>query len=210
MMVQHSWVPTMLGRETMIEPLSLAMPGSRQLPAPAVLPRQLDDAEIMALIRATTDDARLVVLALLSGLSTEELVGLRWDEIDPSAGMIHVTGEDGRAVPLQEPLCGLLDARRPPQPEAAETVLRDAKGDRLGIEEVGQLVQYGAHDAGLDRPQEVTPDALRYTWLSFLLRQGIRAADVSGVAGRVPHSDLVAADVAGQGRATVPFHVTPS
>ena len=192
MIVQHSWVPTMLARETMIEPLSLAMPGSRQLPAPAALPRQLVDAEILALIRATTDDARLVVMALLSGLNTEELVALRWDEIDLSAGLIHVTGEDGRVVPLQEPLCGLLDARRPPQPEAAGTVLRGAKGDRLGIEEVGQLVQYGAHDAGLDRPQEVTPDALRYTWLSFLLRQGIRAADVSGVAGRVPHSDLVA------------------
>jgi hypothetical protein len=192
MMVQHSWVPTMLGREAMIEPLSLAPPGSGQLSAPAVLPRQLDDAEIVALIAATADDARLAVLALLSGLSTEELVALRWDEIDLSTGMIHVAGEDARAVPLHQPLRGLLDARRPLQPEAAGPVLRNARGDCPRIEEVEQLVQYGAHDAGLDRPQEVTADALRYIWLSFLLRQGIRAADVYGVAGRVPHDDLVA------------------
>ena len=157
-----------------------------------MLPRQLDDAEIVALIAATADDARLAVLALLSGLSTEELVALRWDEIDLSTGIIHVAGEDARPVPLHQPLRGLLDARRPLQPEAAGPVLRSARGDCPRTEEVEQLVQYGAHDAGLDRPQEVTADALRYTWLSFLLRQGIRAADVYGVAGRVPHDDLVA------------------
>ncbi len=191
MMVQHSWIPTVLARETMIEPLSLAAPGTGQLPAPA-LPRQLDDTEIVALIGATTEDARLAVLALLSGLSTKELVALRWEQIDRSTGMIHVSGEDGRAVPLYEPLRGLLDARRQVQPEAAGAILGNARGECLRIEEVEQLVQYGAHDAGLDRPQEVTPDALRYTWLSFLLRQGIRATDVSAVAGSIPHNELVA------------------
>src|SRR5260370_33918 len=64
MIVQHSWVPTMLGRETMIEPLSLAMPGRRQLSPPAVLPRQLADAEIMPLIAAPPRDARQDVWAL--------------------------------------------------------------------------------------------------------------------------------------------------
>ncbi len=146
----------------------------------------------MALIGATTEDARLAVLALLSGLSTKELVALRWEQIDRSTGMIHVSGEDGRAVPLYEPLRGLLDARRQVQPEAAGAILGNARGECLRIEEVEQLVQYGAHDAGLDRPQEVTPDALRYTWLSFLLRQGIRATDVSAVAGSIPHNELVA------------------
>ena len=192
MAVQHSWVPTMLGREMTIEPLSLARPAG-QLPAPAVLTRQLDDAEIVALMGAATEDAQLAVLGLLVGLSTEEIVALRWDQIDLSAGMINVTGENGRSITLEEPLRGLLDARRQLQaPEATGPVLRRANGNQLGIEELEQLIQYGAHDAGLERPQEVTPNALRYTWLSFLLRQGIRTADISRVAGRVPHKDLVA------------------
>ena len=189
-MVQHSWVPTMLGRQPIIEPLSLTAPGPRQLPAPAALPRLLDDAEIVALIDAATEDTRLALLALLTGLSTEELVALRWEEIDLPAGVIRLA--DGRAVALAEPLGNLLNARRRLQPDAAGPVLRGATGEALGIEAARRLVQYGAHDAGLDRPQEVTPDALRYTWLSFLLRQGIRAADVAIVAGHVPHDDLLA------------------
>jgi hypothetical protein len=195
MMVQHSWArpPSMLSGETMIEPLSLANPGTGQLPAPAVLPRHLDDAEIVALIGAATEDARLAVLGLLSGLSIDELVALRWDQIDLSAGIINVAGEDRRAVPVEEPLRGLLDARRRLQaPEAAGTVLRAANGGGLGSEEVEQLIIYGAHDAALDRPQEVTSHTLRYTWLSFLLQQGIRTADVIRLAGHVPHRDLVA------------------
>jgi polysaccharide biosynthesis transport protein len=52
-------------------------------------------------------------------------------------------------------------------------------------------VQHAAYDAGLDHPQEVTPPALRYTWLVFLLRQGLRAADVSEVAGPVSHEELM-------------------
>jgi len=41
-------------------------------------------------------------------------------------------------------------------------------------------------------PQEVTPPALRYTWLVFLLRQGLRAADVAEIAGPVSHHELMA------------------
>ena len=80
------------------------------------------------------------------------------------------------------------------QPSAAVVLelAESASALGLGLEEAEQLIIYGAHDAGLDRPQEVTSQALRYTWLSFLLQQGIRAADVFSLAGRVPHNDLVA------------------
>jgi uncharacterized protein involved in exopolysaccharide biosynthesis len=196
MMVQHSWArpPSMLSGGTIIEPLSLANAGhTGQLPPPAALPRHLDDAEIVALVGAVTEDARLAVLGLLSGLNIDELVALRWDQIDLSAGIINIASEHQRGVALEEPLRGLLDARcRLQTAAAAGTVLRSANGSPLGLEEAEQLIIYGAHDAGLDRPQEVTSQALRYTWLSFLLQQGIRAADVFSLAGRVPHNDLVA------------------
>jgi polysaccharide biosynthesis transport protein len=49
-----------------------------------------------------------------------------------------------------------------------------------------------AYEAGLDRPQEVTPLALRYTFISYLLRQGIRAADIDSIIGQEPHNEFVA------------------
>ncbi len=62
----------------------------------------------------------------------------------------------------------------------------------LPIEAIGELVLYTAYDAGIDRPHEITADALRYTYLGYLLRQGIRAADIGRIVGRIPQNELIA------------------
>jgi polysaccharide biosynthesis transport protein len=191
MLVQHAWAPTTFGRDVTGTPLALAAPDVAQLSPPEPLPRELGDAEIAALVAAATGDARLAAAALLMGLSAEELVALRWDDIDLPAGVIRVAGEAARAVPLQEPLHGLLVARRE-DPGGAVAVLHNADGAHVAIAEVEQLVMYAAYDAGLDRPQEVTPAALRYTYLAYLIRQGIRAADIAHAAGPVRQKELIA------------------
>lgn len=197
LVLQHSLAPITIEGDVPSPQLSVAPsaqlpvapPSVRQLPAPTP-PRELSDTEVAALAAAANDDARLAAVALLMGISPEELVALRWDEIDLSAGMIQVKGTAARAVPIVEPLRGLLVMRRNAQPDDA-TILQDAKGAPVAIEEVKRLILYAAYDAGLNRPDEVTPEALRYTLLSFLLRQGIRAADIPGVAGHVSDDELV-------------------
>ncbi len=189
--MQHTWAPGMLARDVASSPLSLHAPSVGQLSAPTPLPRQLDDSEISALVTATADDSRLAVVALLMGMSVEELVALRWDAIDLSGDVIRLGSEDARVIPLTEPLRGLLISRRDRGPQGTAMVLSDRQGAPLAVEELGRLVLYGAYDGALDRPDEVTPAALRYTFLSHLLRQGIRAADISAVAGRVNHNDMV-------------------
>ena len=192
MQVQHSWAPALLGRELTQGPSMLAAREIAQLQAPELPPRELLNAEIAALVAAATDEeVRLVVVLLLTGVSAQELVALRWDEIDLNAGVIHVGGDAARAISLEEPLRSVIVGRPRQQPDGAGTVLHDRHGGRLAIDEVGRFVFYAAHDAGLDHSHEVTPDVLRYTYLSFLLRQGIRAADVSRIVGYVPHNDLV-------------------
>ena len=125
-------------------------------------------------------------------MSVEEIVALRWDDIDFATGLSSIGGTAARTVSLHEPIRALVTARRQRQPDAAGTVLQEPDGSALTIEEVARQVLFAAYDAGLDRPQEITTDALRYTYLGFLLRQGIRAADISHVAGRVPQQALVA------------------
>jgi polysaccharide biosynthesis transport protein len=53
-------------------------------------------------------------------------------------------------------------------------------------------VLYAAYDAGLDDADEVTPRLVRRTYLVFLLRQGMRLADLARLAGRVPQDELTA------------------
>jgi uncharacterized protein involved in exopolysaccharide biosynthesis len=195
--LQYSWAPTLIGPEAAGVRLSgaprlLHSPEFARLPAPDPPPRELAGAEIAALLTAATEDARMILVALLTGMRAEEIVALRWDDIDFAAGTIRIGGDAARVVPLDEPLRALLAGRRQRQPDTAGTVLQSPDGNDLTIEEVARLVLFAAYDAALDRPQEVTADALRNTYLSFLLRQGIRAADLDRIVGRVPQKDLLA------------------
>ena len=156
------------------------------------MPRQLDDADIAALIAAAHEDARFAILGLLSGLTAEEVVTLSWEEVDLVHGAIQIVGAYSRIVPIEEPLRRLLAVRRERQSEATGMILRGRGGTSVDAQQLREIVQRAAYDAELDHPQEVTPSALRYTWLVFLLRQGLRAADVSEIAGPISHEELMA------------------
>ena len=125
------WWPVPLGRElaSASRPLLAAEPA--RLPAPDPEPRELTDAEIAALMRATSDDGHLILIGLLSGLSAEEIVALDWDQIDVGADTIRVGGESARILPLNDALRNLIAARRTSQPEAAGTLLRSPSGGSL-------------------------------------------------------------------------------
>ena len=189
--LQYAWAPALAGHEAMRPPL-LAAPDFARLPAPEPPPRELANSEIAALVAATTDDARLIVVGLLMGMTVQELVALDWDKIDLSAGAIRFGDGSARIIPMEEPLRRLLAARQVQQPKPTGAVLHGADGRALAADEISRTVLFAAYDAGLDRPQEVTAEALRYTYLSFLLRQGIRAADIGRIAGDIPQNELIA------------------
>ena len=163
-----------------------------RLPAPDALPRELTGTEIAALLRAANDDGRLIMTALLSGLSAEEIGALDWDQIDLVAGTIRVNGEAPRTLPPNDPLRRLLAARRAAQPQAEGAVLRGPSGGPLPLDDIRSLVMYAAYDAGLDGADEVSLRALRHTYLVYLLRQGIRFADIGRIVGRLPQEELAA------------------
>jgi uncharacterized protein involved in exopolysaccharide biosynthesis len=187
------WWPVAVERELASDSRPLLAAETARLPAPDPEPRELTDGEIAALMRATSDDGRLILTGLLSGLSAEEMIALDWDQIDLNAGTIRVSGESSRVLPLDDPLRQLLTARRAAlQPRAEGHVLRGASGGPLPLDEVRNLVVYAAYDAGLDGADEVTLRSLRHTYLVYLLRQGIRFADIGRIVGRLPQDELAA------------------
>jgi polysaccharide biosynthesis transport protein len=191
--VQYAWAPALPGAEGRLPPPPLAITADyARLPPPEPAPRELTDSEIGALVGAATKDARLIAVALLTGLTVEEIVVLRWEDVDFAASTIRVGGADARTLSLDEPMRALLAARQQRQEKAAGRILQKPDGDGFADAEMARLVLLAAFDAGLERPQEVTPSVLRYTFISYLLRQGIRAADIDQVVGRVPHDELLA------------------
>ena len=189
---QQSWWPLAVGRDVAATSPPLLAAETARLLAPDPLPRELTDTEIAALLRAANDDGRLLVTGLLSGLSAEEIVALDWDQIDLDAGTIRMSGESPRTLPLNDPLRQLIIARRALQPQAAGAVLRSPPGGPLPLDDIRSLVMYAAYDAGIEGADEVTSQALRYTYLIYLLRQGIRFADLGRIVGRLPQEELAA------------------
>ena len=149
------------------------------LPAQADLPRELSADDVGALVNAADVDTQLAVLLLLSGISPDEALMLRWSNIDRETGLIHVSGESTRDVPLPASFRAYL-AAHPPLP-GQELVLQAASADTVRA----QLL-CSAHDAGIENAAAVTAECLRHTYIAYLVRQRIRFADLTAIVGRLP------------------------
>jgi succinoglycan biosynthesis transport protein ExoP len=150
------------------------------------LPRELSQEEIKALFRVASADIRLLLTSLLSGLDVDEARLLRWDDIDTDEGIIHAGGASGRTLPFTPPLATAIADCRPPDPDAVGAVWHDDNGEPLVPDDLAAMLLFTAHDAGLSRPREVTPEVIRHTYISYLVRQGARLNELPVLVGPVP------------------------
>jgi polysaccharide biosynthesis transport protein len=181
--LQPFW-PLPLTRDALIAQRPLLTAEPMQLPAPDTALRQLTDVEIAALLQVANDEGRLLMVALFSGLTVEEIIGLGWDDVDLDAGTIKVPGRSARLLHLREPLRGQISARQAAQ--------QPTPSPASSVDEAADLVMCAAYDAGLSDAHEVTPAILRHTYVTFLLQQGARFADIGRIVGRLPQEELAA------------------
>ena len=151
------------------------------LPALAALApraRELAPEEVAALLRTGDDGARLLVALLLSGVTSGELAELR-------AGDLTASGELLVGVPprrlLLAPVTRALWERHSATP--GERLFAGAAGAPPDLADLQGTLIYVAHDAGLTRPEEVTPDALRHTYFAWLVRHGLKLGELPRIGG---------------------------
>jgi hypothetical protein len=161
---------------------ALAGGPSALLPSAPPVPRELVPDEVRSLLAAASHEVRIAALLLLSGLGPAEILALRWDDVDLATRQIRVSGDTARSIEIVEPLLGLLQR----SPRGSDGRVLAAAGEAAPtVETLASQLLYAAHDGGLDRAAEVTPDALWHTGVAFLARQGIRLAELAKVAGRL-------------------------
>lgn len=153
------------------------------------LPRELRQDEVAALLQAGSDAGRLGMLLLLSSIRPEEVLALTVDDVDLVRRRIQVAGEPAREVTICNTLAGPL-ARRMTRP--GRQLLTDAQGHAMAMDDLNADLLCAAHDAGIESPAEVSPSALWHTYVAFLVRQGIRFADLMQIGGRLP-AEMMAA-----------------
>lgn len=154
--------------------------------------RELSRSELAALLAAADHTTRLLIGFLLSGLSLEEATALRWQHIDLRTQRIDLSDQTNRTLSLPAPLQELI-AKLAPEPVGSNApVWQDQEGRTLTVQDLSALISCAAHDAGLSNPSEITPQVLRHTYLVFLVRQGVRLADLKSIVGHQPPAALAA------------------
>jgi integrase len=147
------------------------------------LPRELERHEVTALLQASDAPTRLVVLLLLTGLSTEEAIAARVGDVHLARGVIRIAGPEAREVTMGEALRAELAAHA--TQEAAQPLV----GQPLRMatrESIDAQILCAAHDAGLEDPTNIDAACLRHTYVAYLVRQGIRFADLASLVGELP------------------------
>ncbi len=149
------------------------------------LPRELSKSEVRTLVDVADNTTRLLVSVLLSGLSIEEAAALSWRHLDIEHDEIQVLGEYARTVPLAPTPKAILVHHAPSPPVSDAPVLRDTKGNPLSIGDLTALISCAAYDAGLPHPSEVTAQALRHTYVAYLVRNEARLGELERVVGHL-------------------------
>ncbi|MCK0510686.1 GumC family protein [Aromatoleum buckelii] len=161
---------------------------SALLAGAAPLPRELDEAEIGQLLDELPDDPRIGALALLSGVSFDELARLKWTAVDLAGRQILLPD---RAVPLPAAFAAQLGRYREQHPETDDALVAPTTSDGTP-DALDATLLYAAHDAGIPDPDEITSAALRHSYIAYLVHQGVRFADLFGIVGRLP-ADMLGA-----------------
>jgi uncharacterized protein involved in exopolysaccharide biosynthesis len=154
--------------------------------AEGVRPRELIVAEVEALWSLADPMSRELIALLLSGLTLEECVPLGPEQFALDDGLVRIDGEQGREISLAGPVRDLFASCRP------LPMWSSSGGSRLSADELAARIGLLAHDAGLAQPEEVTPEALRHTYVAYLVRQGARLTELERVIGPTAPSRLAA------------------
>lgn len=170
--------------------------GRLTLPTKVTPRNALDTAEFVDVMRninkLEAEDAKLVALMLFTGMRRGEVLGLRWEDIDTEAGLIHVRG--GVTYTSNQPIAGTpkSNAGKRPLPIAAELkpYLTGGQGYVLGGDKPWTQSKY---DRAWERISKkinmhgATAHILRHSYLTLLGGTGATAKTIQAIAG---HADI--------------------
>jgi len=141
-------------------------------------PRELSEQEIRALLDAAPIKGRQLIAVLLCGLSLEEASALTEADIDLEHRQI-TAGRDALRTLSMPPALHDLFADYTPLPAWRQ----DAS---LDTDDLDALIACAAVDSGLPRPEDIDAEAIRHSYLAYLVRRGLRLSELERVVGPLP------------------------
>ncbi len=165
-------------------------PASQNLlpPAEQILSRELSDVEIKKLYVASSDATQSIIAGLFNGLRIDEIIRLKWKNIDFDTGKLKASGASTRTIPLTPLYRSILLKNLSVTTNGDEYILRNEKSAPFPLKTTEECILEAAEQAQIRDPQQITPEALRHTYISFLARQGIHLQGIEQIVGPIPDS----------------------
>jgi uncharacterized protein involved in exopolysaccharide biosynthesis len=137
--------------------------------------RELTQAEVQSLLGNADLQTTEVISLLLNGLTVQDILSLTAENFDNEKQLINV---NGRTVAMNSYTTQLLSAY------PWEAV-------KLATADVDAILSCAAIDAGLSSPEQIKAETLSYTYTLFLIRQGIRLAELPKIIGPISPGKLI-------------------
>lgn len=157
-------------------------PEAARLPAAGA--RELTQDEVARLLQALPPADAAWAVMLLCGATPDEIRGLAAADLDAGGAAIRLQGAGARSLRLPAAWCATLAAAAADGQHAAVVDMPAAD------DELNRRLLCAAHDAGLEDPAGITPQTLRHTCIAYLVRQGLRFAELGRVVGALPADAL--------------------
>ncbi|MGR9115160.1 MAG: GumC family protein [Gammaproteobacteria bacterium] len=155
------------------ETAQLQQDTNRMLNSP--LTRELSDAELLALWSATNTMGQQLIILLLSGVTLEEAVALTPEDFDLKHNTIRIKGRLPRVISITDKLkCLFADFDELPAWHGMMP---------LSVNDLAAVIGLAAIDSGMPQPEAVGAEAIRHTYIVYLVRQGLRLSDLSQLVG---------------------------
>ena len=148
--------------------------------------RELNEKEVSSLYNAADSTTKQLIFVLLNGVSAEELLLIQREHIDLDNGKITVPGHNRRDLQLPAAISELFSKDDEPAlgwKESNEIIL-----DR---EELDARLQLAALDGKLPGSGQIIAQDLRHTYISYLVRQGVRLSELEQIVGKMPSKVLL-------------------
>jgi uncharacterized protein involved in exopolysaccharide biosynthesis len=139
--------------------------------------RELSYAETAALFAAADHRTKQIIALLLNGLSDAEIMSLTADCFDLQQQSIN--------IPLSERQLAMTHCTK------ALLAASGWQAIQSPLEEFDAILTCAAIDGGLFGAEQIKAETLSYTYTLFLIRQGIRLADLTKIIGPVSPSRLL-------------------
>jgi uncharacterized protein involved in exopolysaccharide biosynthesis len=139
------------------------------------LHRELSVQQITILLDASNLKGKQVICLLLSGLTLDEATALKAEQIDPATATITVPDPAPRTLNLNQGLKSLFA-------QSGGHPVWDADKP-ASTADLSAALLCAAVDSGLPNPGEITAEALRHSYIAYLVRQGLRLSDLEQITG---------------------------